>query len=143
MILTIPPSTNQPLTNYAHALSRYPKATGGTPITSWLINQIEACLQYQTEIQNSLGEMVSAFTTKGGEDKAVAPAGPGPVFESSREDLVAAFNDLSSTLEKKKGLLAKQVQHLNESSDYNITLIYSWNKELGLNDDPSLNESKE
>ena len=89
--------------------------------------------------------MVSAFTTKGGEGKQleVAPTGPGPVFESSRADLVAAFNDLSSTLEKKKGLLAKQVQHLNESSDYNITLIYSWNKELGLNDDPALNESKE
>ena len=30
--------------------TKYAFATGGTPITTWLINQIEACLMAQKEI---------------------------------------------------------------------------------------------
>ena len=118
--------------------TKYAKATGGTPITSWLINQIEACLQYQSEIMECLGEVASVFMLKGS-DAVAATAGPGPVFETEREDLVTAYDDLKATLRDKKTLLTKQVKHLNEKAQYDITLMYEWNKDLGLNDDPALN----
>ena len=115
--------------------TKYAKATGGTPITSWLINQIEACLQYQTEIMACLDEVTSVFTLKG---VTSASTSAGPVYETEREDLVKAYDDLRNTLSDKKTLLAKQVKHLNEKTDYDIVMLYSWNKDLGLNDDPSL-----
>ena len=118
--------------------TKYPKATGGTPITSWLINQIEACLQYQTKIQESMDEIVSVFALKGSTTDASSGV-VGMKYETDNEDLVNAHNDLRKSLPGKKQLLTKQVQHLNEGANYNITLMYGWNKELGLNDDPALN----
>lgn len=116
--------------------TKYPKATGGTPITSWLINQIEACLQYQTEIMQSIEDAVSVFQLKGEGSDA---KGPGIVFETEREDLVTAHRELRDSLAQKKALLTKQVGHLNEGANYNITLMYAWSKDHGLNDDPALN----
>jgi indoleamine 2,3-dioxygenase len=39
---------------YIMANTKYPVATGGTPITSWLPNQIKACLNYLDEIRNEI-----------------------------------------------------------------------------------------
>lgn len=123
--------------------TKYPKATGGTPITSWLINQIEACLQYQSEIKQSIDDSVSVFQLSGGAsgNSAEGVGGPGLVFTTDREELVVAHKELRDSLVQKKALLTKQVSHLNEAADYNITLMYAWSKDHGLNDDPALSNT--
>ena len=99
--------------------TRYEKATGGTPITSWLINQIEACLKYQDDIRQALaGKQI------GHKNKDIL------------KEILAAF----TSLDEKQALLKKQVEHLNSETNYNIELIYNWNKEHSLIDNP--NEDK-
>ena len=119
------------LTDCRSSHRRYEKATGGTPITSWLINQIEACLQYQTEIAAAISNTLPAASSTGG-------ASSGFMSSSGRADVEAAYADLSDTLPEKKALLCKQVAHLNEvAQGYDIELIYNWNKEHHLCDDPA------
>ena len=109
------------------ANTEYPKATGGTPITSWLVNQIEACLQYQSDICDAL----NSFGSFGAGDVVSATG-------EEAEGVITAHQSLSSTLEQKKGLLVRQVQYLNEQQHYNVELLYSWNQEFNLADDPEL-----
>jgi indoleamine 2,3-dioxygenase len=109
---------------YIMATTRYPKATGGTPITSWLVNQIEACLQYQTDILESL--------------ESIGPFAPADARVGDATEVFAAFNDLTDTLDQKKALLVRQVKHLNEQPNYNVELLYAWNQEHDLADDPAL-----
>ena len=45
---------------YIMANTKYPKATGGTPITSWLVNQIEAVLKYESHIIEALNEHIAS-----------------------------------------------------------------------------------
>ena len=52
---------------------------------------------------------------------------------------MTAHRELRDSLAQKKALLTKQVGHLNEGANYNITLMYAWSKDHGLNDDPALN----
>ena len=105
---------------YIMANTKYDRATGGTPITSWLINQIEACLQYQVDIAETF--------------KETGYSNP------DRPELEQIFADLSSTLNEKKELLHKQVAYLNKEANYDIELIYGWNKQHDLSDDPALRE---
>lgn len=94
--------------------TRYEKATGGTPITSWLINQIEACLKFQSDIKNAIQN----------------------IHNINNPDVINLFQQLDD----KKELLSKQVSHLNQNTQYNIQLIYLLNKEHHLLDNP--NEDK-
>jgi indoleamine 2,3-dioxygenase len=95
---------------YIMSNTKYAFATGGTPITSWLINQIEAVLEFEKVIVMFL------------QDK----------------DLQNVKNNelwiqLSEGLERKQKLLMDQISEL-KNINYNIDLIYLKNDELKLED---------
>lgn len=82
----------------------YPVATGGTPITSWLINQIESVLEFERTIIERIKEL--DYLTE---------------------------NKLIKSFTSKIKLLKDQTEELNKLN-YNINLIYMKNKDLELND---------
>ena len=90
--------------------TKYAFATGGTPITSWLINQIEAVLEYERVIIEYLNNN----------------------YKNELEE-----NTLWLTLSKdhisKKNLLVEQVNELKKI-DYNIQFVYMKNSEMNLDD---------
>ena len=88
--------------------TKYEYATGGTPITSWLINQIEAVLNYQKVIINIIKNM-------------------------NNEDNKDKLKNISESNENKIKLLQDQVKELNKLN-YNVELIYLKNKEKNLED---------
>ena len=88
------------------ANTKYAKATGGTPIISWIPNQITAVLNFMTDVI-SLIPTNSEFL--------------------DREEFI---NNLS----KKRDLLDKQLKLLH-GDDYNAEEVFSLNKKMDLNDD--------
>jgi indoleamine 2,3-dioxygenase len=92
---------------YIMSNTKYAFATGGTPITSWLINQIEAVLEYERVIIEYLNENYS-----------------GEVKENEL---------LQNEYNLKKKLLLEQVNELKKI-DYNIEFVYMKNSELNLDD---------
>ena len=95
---------------YIMSNTKYAFATGGTPITTWLINQIEAVLEYERVIIEHLNTNYSA--------------------ELKENEL---WLNLSNTYHKKRSLLVEQVNEL-KNIDYNIELVYMKNSELNLED---------
>tara|TARA_B110000014_G_scaffold103_1_gene75 strand:- start:543 stop:1928 length:1386 start_codon:yes stop_codon:yes gene_type:complete len=91
---------------YIMANTKYAKATGGTPIISWIPNQITAVLNFMTDVI-SLIPTNSEFL--------------------DREEFI---NNLS----KKRDLLDKQLKLLH-GDDYNAEEVFSLNKKMDLNDD--------
>jgi indoleamine 2,3-dioxygenase len=95
---------------YIMSNTKYAFATGGTPITTWLINQIEAVLEFERviidyvkiNIQNKL----------------------------SNQDMWIKLRDEYNA---KKELLMTQVNEL-QKANYDINLIYTKNAELKLED---------
>lgn len=100
---------------YIMANTKYPKATGGTPITSWLINQIEAVLHYEGEILRVLDANASSFSP------------------SLSADAAGWYADLSSTYTQKRKLLEDQVKLLQDA-DIDVSLVYKANETYGLKD---------
>ena len=92
---------------YIMSNTKYAFATGGTPITSWLINQIEAVLEYERVIIEYLNEN---YTDKSSENTLL------------QDDYFT-----------KKKLLLEQVNELKKI-DYNIEFVYMKNSELNLDD---------
>ena len=90
--------------------TKYAFATGGTPITTWLINQIEAVLEYERVIIKYLQSNYCA--------------------QLSDNEL---WLNLSNSYNKKRGLLVEQVNELRKI-DYNIEFVYTKNSELDLED---------
>jgi indoleamine 2,3-dioxygenase len=95
---------------YIMSNTKYAFATGGTPITTWLINQIEAVLEYERVIV----EHLQANYTD----------------ELKENEL---WLTLRSSYSKKNDLLVEQVNELKKI-DYNIELVYMKNSELALED---------
>jgi indoleamine 2,3-dioxygenase len=95
---------------YIMSNTKYAFATGGTPITSWLINQIEAVLEYERVI---IGHLDKNY------------------IEELKENEL--WINLSDTYNKKKDLLVEQVNELKKI-DYNIEFVYKKNSELDLED---------
>jgi hypothetical protein len=95
---------------YIMSNTKYAFATGGTPITSWLINQIEAVLEFEKVIVMFL------------KDK-----------DLQNVKNVELWNQLSEGLERKQQLLIDQINEL-KNVNYNIDLIYLKNDELKLED---------
>ena len=91
---------------YIMANTKYAKATGGTPIISWIPNQITAVLNYMSDVIDLI------------------PTGTKHLNKSSYLD----------SINKKKDLLNKQLQLLH-SDDYNADEVFSLNKKMNLNDD--------
>jgi len=95
---------------YIMSNTKYAFATGGTPITSWLINQIEAVLEYERTII----EFVKAAS--------------GNELNENKQ-----WIQLSGGYDKKRRLLIEQVNELRKI-DYNIEFVYMKNSELELED---------
>ena len=91
---------------YIMANTKYAKATGGTPIISWIPNQITAVLNYMNDVI-SLIPQNSEFIN---------------------------FMEFESKLSKKRDLLNKQLKLLH-GDDYNADEVFSLNKKMSLNDD--------
>jgi hypothetical protein len=95
---------------YIMSNTKYAFATGGTPITSWLINQIEAVLEFEKVIVMFL------------QDK-----------DLQNVKNTELWSQLSEGLDRKQKLLIEQVNEL-KNINYNIDLIYLKNDELNLED---------
>ena len=91
---------------YIMANTKYAKATGGTPIISWIPNQITAVLNYMSDVIDLI------------------PTGTKHLNKSSYLD----------SINKKKDLLNKQLQLLH-GDNYNADEVFSLNKKMNLNDD--------
>jgi indoleamine 2,3-dioxygenase len=100
---------------YIMANTKYPKATGGTPITSWLINQIEAVLHYESVIIDVLQKNEAAFLS-------ALPA-----------DAAGWYQDLATGYPLKRRLLEEQVALL-QSNDIDVALVYKANQTYQLKD---------
>ena len=90
--------------------TKYAFATGGTPITTWLINQIEAVLEYERVIIEHLQTNYTDDLTEN-----------------------ELWLNLNGSYSKKMDLLMEQVNELKKI-DYNIELVYMKNSELALED---------
>ena len=91
---------------YIMANTKYAKATGGTPIISWIPNQITAVLNYMSDVLELIPDNSSFI------DKAL----------------------FSEQLSKKISLLNKQLQLLH-GDNYNAEDVFALNKKHKLNDD--------
>ena len=91
---------------YIMANTKYAKATGGTPIISWIPNQITAVLNYMSDVLELIPDN-SSFLDK------------------------ASF---TQQLSKKISLLEKQLQLLH-GDNYNAEDVFALNKKHKLNDD--------
>ena len=91
---------------YIMANTKYAKATGGTPIISWIPNQITAVLNYMSDILELIPDNSSFL------DKAL----------------------FTQQLSKKISLLEKQLQLLH-GDNYNAEDVFALNKKHKLNDD--------
>ena len=91
---------------YIMANTKYAKATGGTPIISWIPNQITAVLNYMSDVLELIPDNSSFI------DKAI----------------------FSEQLSKKISLLDKQLQLLH-GDNYNAEDVFALNKKHKLNDD--------
>ena len=100
--------------------TKYPKATGGTPIISWIPNQIEACLKYMNVLINDINNAINSSSET--ELKHI--------FSISDKNI---YNDIKNSYGKKVELLDKQLEEL-KNKDFNISRIYELNQELNLND---------
>ena len=88
------------------ANTKYAKATGGTPIISWIPNQITAVLNYMSDVLQLIPDNSSFL------DKAL----------------------FTQQLSKKISLLEKQLQLLHRDN-YNAEDVFALNKKHKLNDD--------
>ena len=91
---------------YIMANTKYAKATGGTPIISWIPNQITAVLNYMSDVLELIPDNSSFL------DKAL----------------------FTQQLSKKISLLKKQLQLLH-GDNYNAEDVFALNKKHKLNDD--------
>ena len=90
---------------YIMANTKYAKATGGTPIISWIPNQITAVLNYMTDVLELIPDN-SSFIDK---------------------------TSFEKQLSKKATLLDKQLQLLHRDN-YNAEDVFALNRKLKLND---------
>ena len=90
---------------YIMANTKYAKATGGTPIISWIPNQITAVLNYMTDVLELIPDN-SSFIDK---------------------------TSFEEQLSKKVTLLDKQLQLLH-GDNYNAEDVFALNRKLKLND---------
>ena len=95
---------------YIMSNTKYAFATGGTPITTWLINQIECVLEYERVIINIINN-----------------------FNHNNIENEELFNSLQEGYNRKKKLLLDQIIEL-KSINYDINVVYMKNDELNLND---------
>ena len=96
---------------YIMANTPYAKATGGTPITTWLPNQITAVLQQMEGVMQSIALLSGTPDEKGA--------------------LLIANNQ--ATFQHKKQLLAEQLSMVSQEN-YSADTLFSLNNRYGLSD---------
>ena len=96
--------------------TRYPRATGGTPITTWLPNQISSCLDY-------LGDLIELVS-----DHA----------DSLGPDARSVYEDVLSHQPTRRQILDDQLEELRKAS-YDAARVFELNKDQL--DDPSAKTS--
>ena len=96
---------------YIMANTKYAKATGGTPIISWIPNQIKSVLNYIEVILNELSQMNKNF--------------------DDEQSLI--FSNSLNTYKSKKKLLDKQLVIVSDSN-YNPGKVFELNKKFKLED---------
>ena len=96
---------------YIMANTKYAKATGGTPIISWIPNQIKSVLNYIEVILNELIQMEKDF--------------------DDEQNLI--FSNSLNTYKSKKKLLDKQLIIVSDSN-YNPGKVFELNKKFKLED---------
>ena len=96
---------------YIMANTKYSKATGGTPIISWIPNQIKSVLNFIELILNELIKMEKNF--------------------NEEQNLI--FTKSSDTYQSKKKLLDQQLI-IVENSNYNPGKVFELNKKFKLED---------
>ena len=96
---------------YIMANTPYAKATGGTPITTWLPNQITAVLQQMEEVIHSINQLTSSPDEKG----------------------IQLLSNNQATLQHKKQLLAEQLSMVSKET-YSADTLFSLNSRYGLSD---------
>jgi len=92
---------------YIMANTKYNVATGGTPITTWIVNQIEACLKYMGNIIEEIKSFNDIKLSKLYDDYLI----------------------LEKEHNTKIKILVDQVNELKKT-DYNASLIYDLNKDM-------------
>jgi indoleamine 2,3-dioxygenase len=101
---------------YILSTTRYPVATGGTPITSWLPNQIEAVLMYESDIIARIDSLPHTAAYEEAKSCSV---------ESSAGDILVR---IKQTLPVKLAVLAGQREELAKP-DYDPTVVHNINPE--------------
>jgi indoleamine 2,3-dioxygenase len=101
---------------YIMSNTKYAFATGGTPITTWLINQIECVLEYERIIINVINNIIN-----------------NKYFNRDNLVNIELFTSLEESYNRKKQLLLDQITEL-KSINYDINVVYMKNEELNLND---------
>ena len=94
------------------ANTKYSKATGGTPIISWLPNQMKA-------VMNEMKYVISII-----EDNSL-----------SKETLMI-YNDISNSIGKKVDLLDHQLK-IDSKKSFSANKVYDLNKKYDLSDNPN------
>ncbi len=96
---------------YIMANTKYAKATGGTPIISWIPNQIKSVLNFIEIILNEIHSMKRNFNL----------------------ELNKIYSESSNTLQHKVKLLEKQLNIVSDSN-YNPGKVFELNKKFKLED---------
>jgi indoleamine 2,3-dioxygenase len=97
---------------YIMANTPYAKATGGTPITSWLPNQIKSVL-------NQIQDVINAMSS---------------IDNNGDETANEIFNRLQQTIAQKKQLLADQLAMVEEAH-FSPDKVFSLNEKYDLKDE--------
>jgi len=89
---------------YIMSNTTYAKATGGTPITTWLPNQIQACLQYMNVVSDTIKYM------------------------NLSENLISEYNRLVKDLTNYKKILSDQLKELGKEH-FDPAVVFELNSE--------------
>ena len=93
------------------ANTKYAKATGGTPIISWLPNQMKAVMKEMDSIIEIIDQIEIKFQT----------------------EIDSLYNKIKNSLPKKKRLLEEQLKIVNKKV-FSAKKVFDLNKEYDLED---------
>ena len=89
---------------YIMANTKYPKATGGTPITTWIPNQIEATL-------NRMGKVLELLKT---------------IDDELPKEAQQIYDDIQEEFKSKCNIITKQLEELSKVG-YDVKTVYDLN----------------
>lgn len=97
---------------YIMANTKYAKATGGTPITSWLPNQIKAVLNQMQDVMTAMEQLE----------------------QKGDEASISIYNSIQKTIDHKRKLLDDQLEMV-EQAQFAPDKVFELNERYGLKDE--------